>query len=482
MDFVQAFFMFIFINKTKYDNIDDFTLVESLLESLDVLEVALNPTQLIKPYNPSHEFHGKYETRGDRFLDMIKKGSPFELNNGEKVVLDPEGSKIATQHLQSREYEKLGKGVKLFKSTDGEIYSLSQFKKTAEFGSGGGTSGGSANTDLQESAQCLVNAVAFNIKKGEITEEDLTDENFQSASNNINTSSDLKSIADFIRENTMWVTSLITTANTLYNEYSSLSVQPHRGSEFVNKIYESYKVVKRQEGLSMQSDKWNPADIWLVSGDVLGIEFPQDTLTNLNNFLKKLFDAKKLIGVSLKKVSDSAKIRVYNDTESSNNLYKYEGYESTSKSNSVSIKYNEGYITFRTFNFATNFSGEIKGKFASHGKIGVGPLNNFLKYRNLPELTVSKVVYSNLKEQNQETLEVFYSRWNQYVDTTSKEEFTENILKQKNLGWQVSKFLALELVSIFESSSNPNDVISDIIGYASSNTDLSSVFVKVSSS
>jgi hypothetical protein len=50
----------------------------------------------------------------------------------------------------------------------------------------------------------------------------------------------------------------------------------------------------------------------------------------------------------------------------------------------------------------------------------------------------------------------------------------------QNLLYRVSKYLALEVVNAIANSNNPNEIVNDLIKYASSSTKDSAVFVKAS--
>ena len=67
--------------------------------------------------------------------------------------------------------------------------------------------------------------------------------------------------------------------------------------------------------------------------------------------------------------------------------------------------------------------------------------------------------------------ELSSSNFDQYYDDPKK------TINQK-YSYRISKFLALEIIDALNKSDNPNEIISDLIGYASSQTKESSVFVK----
>ena len=132
------------------NNDQDIALMENILLNefeIDLSEVALSPTQLKKPYPPRNEFADKYKDRGERFLEKIINGDDFELNDESTIKIDVKASQKAVDALKNKDYDVLSGRNKIFVDTEGNTYSLSQFKKTSEFGSGSGMGGGAAQTD-----------------------------------------------------------------------------------------------------------------------------------------------------------------------------------------------------------------------------------------------------------------------------------------------------------------------------------------------
>lgn len=466
------------------NNTQDVLLLESIFERLgikvDLNEVKMNPATLNKPYPPRNTLSKDYQDRGEKFLDKILQNSPFELIDGSVVTLDPSKSEVGISLLKSKEYEKLGKGAKVFFDTNGKSYGLSSFKKTEEFGSGAGQGAGAASTAIQESSQSVVNAIAFNVKNSLIDTEDLTPENLKKAINFCKISSSIEEVIEFVTKQSSWANTFIESANILYKTYTNSNFEQHRGSEFVDKIYGAFAVAKKEKGLSMQANKWNPADIWLVDKSIIGMNFPTN-LQELNGTLVNLFSDNLLIGVSLKKLGAKASLSVYNLDEKSKEGHQYIGYDSRSTNNNSVVEYDGGKITFRTFNYATNFAGEIQGKTAAHGKIGLNIINDILNQNNSSQLLSTKEVQDKIKSKDKEFISDFFNIYTKLVESINLEEFND-ILNKKDLNYLVSKYISLKLVSIIESKpkSTQDEIISDIIRYASSSTKSSSVFVKIS--
>lgn len=469
-----------------FKNQKDLLLLENIINNLipeykvNILEiVSLSPTQLIKPFHSDSEFFGQYKDRGERFLENIENNKPFEMNNGKTVVIDKEQSKQAIELLKQKQYSKLGGQNKLFIDTEGNKYSLSNFVKTKEYGAGSGKGGGTEQTTIQESAQCLVNEIAFKLKKDHIDKEDITQENLEKVQQYVDTTSTFAEMSYFILNSETWLNTFIQTANILYSTYPNSNFTSHRGSNFVNKINDAFTKAKKDEGMSLQVNKWNPADIWLVDPSIENIEF-KTNLQELNNQINELYKQEKLIGVSLKKLGSSAHIEVFNDEQKSNE-YNYETYQSTNKSKMSTIIFNEGKIYLRSFNYADNFAGEIAGTKAMAGKIGVGVINKFLKDNNLSQLPNTKDIRKRIYDNDLKFIDELFELYTKYVENLNKEEF-KVYLEKYNEDWKFSKYLSLYLVDILETCSKEiaDNLINNIVNYAKSSSSISSTFIKIS--
>ena len=136
-----------------------------------------------------------------------------------------------------------------------------------------GSGGGSANTAIVESAQCLYCDLAFNVYKGKIDEESLiSKDDFEKAYSNIEVDANLDEMLSMA---SAWKKSSIRGANKLYDEFHSDGTYKfYRGKGVdaeINKAYNRVKgdkVVAESESIKdkvpQSEDKWNPADIIAV--------------------------------------------------------------------------------------------------------------------------------------------------------------------------------------------------------------------------
>lgn len=434
--------------------------------------ISLSTSQLEKPYHSNHEFYGLYKDRGERFLEKIIKGEPFELTDGSSFIISKESPGVI--YLQNKEYKELSGGKKLFITICDIKLSLSSFIKTEEFGSSSGQGAGSKNTEIQESSQCVFNSMIYSLKRDYLDVEDITMEMISSSYQHCDVTTPWEDVYEF-SQIPSWQQTFLTSSNLLYQYNQEFDYEHHRGSEFIESLYDSYK----KTDVGYQSDKWNPSDIWLVSNNALNTKFSA-SIDDINMQVKDMFDSKDLIGVSLKKTNKDTKLEIKNYDKDSKKKYSYEGHKTTYKSKDITLLYNEGKICFRTFNFATGWAGEILGKSASHGKIGIKPINRIIgKYGitlNSPKHIKSQ--WESNEYSLTSSLLLFYQK---YINIMPKEKF-DIFIQEKNIDWRVSKLLGLQLLSKIESQPKEiqNIIITEIINYASSETDDSSVFVKIS--
>jgi len=415
------------------------------------------------------------------FIQKFLNNNSFELEDGKTIKLksiEIDNKLFDKNSSQSKLEQALTNASKINVTgiVDDKEVTLPSGKllKSAEFGGGKGSGGGSENTDLAESAQAIVNSIRYNVLKRDITEKDLTSKNFSLAAATSDTTSTPKQAEDFLNSSPEWAKSSILTANNLAASYPG-KFEFHRGSSFVNKINTAAKSALKNSGETGNINKWNPADIWMVSPKAKSIEFPTE-INELNALIKKLFDNKELIGVSLKKTS-VAKVDVLNN--SPKQVYTYESVSSSPSSKDAYIQYSNGKIQFRTFDDMTGFQGEIIGTEAKHGKVSLGLINKILQKVGLSETTNPDELRDIIKNtpNNISFKKTFKSLFDKYVQGDFNEFYKEASNDKK-----YSKFLALNLIDIVSKSPSKkrNIFVSSLINYAKSQSDISSVFIKVS--
>jgi Fe-S cluster assembly iron-binding protein IscA len=491
------------------DNPSDISILKQILEKLNLpsskiisnlYEAILDPSELRKDRIGTTK--GIPGIRVKLFLDKINKGDEFELMDNTTVIIDKEQSQEAVNRLEQYLIDfKDNLNQLTFKDADGKEYPLRSngvFKKTAEFGSSGGQGGGTAETEIQESAHAYGCAIAYYINKGPITEEDLNKEKFEQAAPYVDApGSSVEEILSFLEKSPLWTTSIPKSVNKIYELFPNNDFKIHRGSEQVEIIYKAFSAVAKKEAdLKLNNDKWNPADIWLISNKLKNHDW-SGNLEVLNGQIHNFFDDNELIGISLKQIpsKDNAKSEVYNDFDiPKGNTFKYVDYKTTLKSSGLEILYSDGSkeigtgdtkeiagkLGIRNFSVDTGWCAEISGKAARGGKACHGAINDVLRLNNIDILPTNQDVLKAFKTDNEQYYDKFYYLVDRFIENISKEDFA-NLYEKSELSWKTSNYMSLEFLSSLEDNLDKADeIINDIMRYAASSTKASSKFIKIS--
>ena len=407
--------------------------------------------------------------RADLFIKKYKSGEPFETTKGASIVLqyDPAIEKAI------RTGDKKGLSIKALKTLDGTEIAFGVLSKTAEFGGGRGSGGGSDNTRATESAQCVYAQLMWDNPKTNFSPDEL-----RSTFTKVQVDAKLSEV---LLGDDQWIASSINTAKLLHKVLKKKQYTWHRGSQWVSKLEDTFKKLNREEKLFSNVNKWTPADIWAVAR---GAEnkyniHDAESFSELNNELLKAYAARDIMGISLKKIGKKPKLSQVNfrkpfvppqftkQTFGKKNFYgAKDGY-----------LYGSGgfQIQFRTF---PTFQCEIIGKKAKHGKVSYGGISDAMKDAVGRPLTQKKIVEQLLKKNPVMFYEQF---WKYYVMTSvkqsdSKEELIAN-LEKKGFEWSVSKYMVLELFTSIKG--REQQVLDYIVRIAKSQTKNSAVHLKV---
>jgi len=451
-----------------------------MIKLIDILrEVSsLNSTTLLKPI-PG------YVDRGEVLLKKIEGEEPIALVNGDEIVINPETSSTFIDLLRGKKYKELT-SVKFY-DIAGLSHKLSELAKTQEFGSSKGIGGGAAQTALQESAQCLVLALRYH-KGSDLTESDLEEEeSLKDVASDVEVSEPIDKVIEFIENSTSWQSTMVSTANVVAGKYHK-NYKFYRGKGIVTKIDHAAKKALSQAKVGLNINKWNPSDIWMATEDVNEEDFPED-IDELNDLLLELFREERLIGLSLKKCVSSCKSEVNNLSREANEKKKitYEGIrdknENIFKAKDIYLITTKGTVQFRNFQNITAWMGEIKGEGAAGGKIGFEAINAMLTSITNTPLSSQQEVLTQCGKPSKEFINHFYKHY-QATDLDPKvslEEFTKQFT-EAGLGSRTSNYFNMELLGQLDNldKEDQDSFARDLFNYASSNTEYSSVFIKIS--
>jgi len=395
------------------------------------LEGKLTPSEVVKR-----------DSRIDLFINKLKASDPFELVDGNTVVL--KHSQELEDAIKIADTNKM-KSIGLT-THDGKSLAWGKLSKSTEFGGGtAGSGGGAFGTKTAESGQCVYLQAIWNNPKTEFSDAELS-----SAYSQVYVNETLDKILDLTDE---WKVSSRLIAQTLYKGLGKRQYTFHRGSDkFVKSVIETAfnnadKGFGDPDPFFPDINKWNPADIWIVDETRLGnYDFENvKGLPYLNELLLKAYEARDIVGVSLKK-TDKPKIQSINyrkplpEPVFTKSVYAKRDYF---KSKDVYIFGKGGLeIQFRTF---PAFQGEIIGKSAKHGKISgdggpTGPIGIVMKSVGADPIPARKDVTALIRRERDKFFELFYNEYVRSGGKVKKEEFIKNYSK-KDTGYLESKYI-----------------------------------------
>ena len=407
----------------------------------------------------------------------IEKGTPLEtskgttpltfINNVDKVAFD--SGDLDTAFYLNRKFKKV------FLTKDAEEITLKDVMKTSMFGGGRGSGGGAENTDITECMQCVYcTEMQSGVKPEDIDFKALKSKDFE-----IDTQ--LSKIEAALDDS--WIESSTLIAELMKKKMSGKFTY-HKGSPLVKDIEGKFKELNRKEKAFSNINKWSPADIWAVKKGYTPNFSQFETLGEFNNHFKEMYDAKNLVGISLKKAKGSAPFGEYNITGFIRRPVTFGGYTLYTRDffNSKDMYFQmkgAGNIQLRTFgNF--QFQGEVKGRTAAAGKIGGGIILAILeKITGISNKLSAKQVKALASKPTPQFLQEFYELYLS-LETKKKmeqEEFNKLLDKEKP-DFLYSKYWAMFIVSSMINSRKQNEVCDAIAGYASASSDLSGPYAK----
>ena len=373
-----------------------------------------------------------------------------------------------------------------FGGTQIDTYDLKRIRLRYKGPQGGGARGGKRIADLGECSQCIYAAISFGLGR-EITMQDVTPTNITRYAYKYQIDKTVNEIINELPD--VWMTSSILGANKLYSKFFKVNgtFTFHKGSPLVDKINSLFQAFKKNEGLSLNINKWNPADFWLVSEDFdINVLSDEKTMEGFNQQIQKQLLANKLIGISLKQMAGNATLTINNVDRTKKYDKKYEGYVFSNKSI-------DGYITlsggtklqFRATqgpNNLTGWQGEIQGGLAAGGKISLGPFNMLLRAHSIKEIptNAAKRVES---EPDKVFTDISYGL-KKYGKMSTTDIFKLKTSKPVTPQYLYSKLQVVQLINVFEVTLKQkkklrNQLAEDMFLYAASLSKYSSAFYKL---
>lgn len=348
-----------------------------------------------------------------------------------------------------------------------------------------GSGGGAELTRLTESAQCVYAAIAFGLGRA-ITQSDITEENLKKFKDAYDIDGDMDKIKNDMPP--VWRESCVLGANLLEKEFNKGGKKYvfHRGGSEVKKIEDEFKRTRQKEGLRMDVNKWNPADIWMIASDFhWGCLKDENTLVGYTHCISENLDHGTLMGISLKKITGTAKITVMNKDRAKEGRCKdYKGYKFSPDSIDGYLVLSGGTeIQYRSFggpNDLTGFQGELKGTKANQGKISLGPTNVILKAHK--QATVPTNAASLVKSDISGVAEIVRKGYEKYAKQADASKIIMNKLKEKDNRFFYSKYQVVKLLDIMTNIKDKevaSQIVEDLYLYAASRSKYSSKYYKL---
>lgn len=437
----------------------------------------LTPAELKKPNGQTGE------PRIEILRKAILAGTPVPTVDNKDVVFDN-----SNDNLESlAKFSDDGKAFEL-KTKDGKIVSSSKIGKSPIFGGGKGAGGGTENTAVVESAQCLWNAALLQYGANQPIEF-FTPSILKTVMKSVDTGS--TTFEQMVSIDPAWsISSYLSAQKLIKDRYINSRHTFHRDSSEMKFIYKAKKEAFKNSGQpALTDDKWNPGDIWAIEKGInLKNELDTSSIGALNNSLVRLFKERKVVGISLKLVRKDAKSKEYN-VDAVQPQHKYvSGAVKSNRGNFFSNKgglvtYDAGVMEIRPNNYLGANKIEIMGKTARGGGAGWGVIIDAAKRymgATIPKHAEIKNMAQKLAKGDTRTLQDFY-KMAKVADASLTYDYFLQEAPSKDAGWFSAKIAAVVIVYHLNNNkgSKADAFVNAIINYAASKSEDSSAFVKI---
>lgn len=337
--------------------------------------------------------------RWETFLYYLQHNKPFVCSpegkqrfGVDQIVLNssPELEATIKRAIKSQDFSSLS-GIRFQSTNGGQTVKLSDLEKTEEFGKSGGNSGGSIQTAIIEAAQCIV-CGALSLGH-QIAGIESVPQGAYSVPNSDYVWSEFKKLSE------EWQQSTVETAKAILNYVGEGKWTFHYGDRLVQSIIQKFNELKKGH-FSGRKDKWNPADIWISSGEVSVNGF-----TDFQKFSDYCF-SDSLKGISLKKGGTS--VKECPDRSAKFSVENYEIKDMSEKAQYLLITFTlEGSENQKELYIRPDrdiLKCEIKTKGSSHrnGSCGQSVLSQVLSDLGMREVNLHKEISKLEHEQKQD--------------------------------------------------------------------------------
>jgi len=432
------------------------------------------------------------EPRIDILKRIVKSGEKLPRTDGVeiKILNTPDNMEAILRLEKEKKPQKL--------ETDLGTIVTSKIGKSPVFGgASAGSGGGTKQTANAESLQCVYCEFMVNNTRAKFEEIQPSDLKKAMSKTSIGGSA----IDEMMSLDPTWHWSSYWTARELIRKgFINNKMTFHRGDSVMKEIYKKKdEAIKNSKNVSfarLSDDKWNPGDIWAVTNKSVVSSLPTTSVQELNEALVKLFKEKKLIGISLKKIVDGDKVKakVLNEVPSAD-VHKFVGGRLMAtfakkaaefwRSKDAKIEFDDGKADVRTSAAMQSINFEITLKTARGGRAGYAQINDSLRKRlnkNVPTNAKLQAIAKDLKAKGEKSrfANVFYNMVKRIHPTVTRNEFMEGLtLPVDRIHSKIGATYILDALMTNKASGKADLVITDLVNYAGSKLDISSIYVKV---
>tara|TARA_R100001377_G_C3184635_1_gene108051 strand:- start:31 stop:1521 length:1491 start_codon:yes stop_codon:yes gene_type:complete len=416
------------------------------------------------------------------------------------------------------EFELLNKPIRGYKLRhNGGFVDIGDIYKTPAFGGGfGGKDPGELSstekTARSESLQCFYNAALAHNPR--LKFEDMSEKVLKATQHKCFTGGHPLSKAYAM--NLDWHKSAYFIAKGLLKKkYISKNYTFHRDDLIMKSIYKIKGKAYKNDGITVLSDdKWNPGDIWAVRSDI-NIEKAFDgyddsmasatsSVASLNKRIEKLFDDKKVMGISLKAVTKESdlKLKRLNHSGDPRNTkpYKFGYVELAGKTGFFSAKQAYLYaddgtkllMANKNLGDGPNFEIILKGAKGGGGSWGVAAVaaaERYLGNHKLINNVMQQIVTRSIKAGEEKPIDYLWNNVktvqnsplckDRFDDIVTEEQFREQLKAAREDQIHAKAFQAAMLAALVKASPKNRSLWLDwVINYAGSTLADSSVYLK----
>ena len=466
-----------------------------------------------KPYIVKASGKTRYQVIRDAMQDRVKLTVLSGTTQKDVIFNNKKENNDTLDEFELLEIPK--RGYKL--RHNGGLVDIGDIYKTPAFGGGfGGKDPGELSstekTARSESLQCFYNAALAHNPR--LKFEDMSEKVLKATQHKCFTGGHPLSKAYAM--NLDWHKSAYFIAKGLLKKkYIGKNYTFHRDDLIMKSIYKIKGKAYKNDGITVLSDdKWNPGDIWAVRSDI-NIEKAFDgyddnmasatsSVASLNKRIEKLFDDKKVMGISLKAVTKESdlKIKRLNHSGDPRNTkpYKFGYVELAGKTGFFSAKQAYLYaddgtkllMANKNLGDGPNFEIILKGAKGGGGSWGVAAVaaaERYLGNHKLINNVMQQIVTRSIKAGEEKPIDYLWNNVktvqnsplckDRFDDIVTEEQFREQLKAAREDQIHAKAFQAAMLAALVKASPKNRSLWLDwVINYAGSTLADSSVYLK----